>query len=217
MGNNPAKTTDAPLASSLHQGYGMLRRTSYMPILVALASCSACSIGSPSGSGPAADAAPGADVASTAPGADASNGATATDTLPPDVVAASGGPVHAPPCEPGEFLYHDEACGNPTSYDPTPSCWQTGDDWCHAKCTQGDTCANGFSCVEETLCNGSDYCHEPIYICNGPLHAPVGAPCRASSLRVSYSQDCAAPATCTTVTSTDCAAASTCQKTVCAL
>jgi hypothetical protein len=142
MVNSAAKTADTALASSLHQGYGMLSRSFYVPILVALASCSASSSGSPSGSATAADAAPvadvassapGADVASSAPGADASNSAAATDTLPPDVVAASSGPVHAPPCEPGEFLYDDEACGNPTPYDPTPSCWQMGDNWCHAK------------------------------------------------------------------------------------
>ena len=124
--------------------------------------------------------------------------------------------LHAPSCAPDEFLYDDESCGTPTSSNPTPSCTQRGDGWCHAKCTQGGTCADGLTCAAEYIYNGNDY-GQPMYICDGPLHSPVGGPCRASSSLVAYPEDCVAPATCTTVTSTDCDATSTCQKTICAL
>lgn len=175
----------------LQRGCGMTR-CALLSMLVALASCSNSTGGLPA----EPDAGGGND---------------------PDALAASAKPVHPPPCAPDEFLYDDKACSHPTSSNPDPPCEQRGDLWCHAKCTQGSTCADGFLCVAESLCNSSDYCFETIYICGGPLHSPVGGPCRASTSLYAYPEDCVAPATCTTLTVTDCGDTATCQKTVCAL
>lgn len=111
----------------------MLRRTFYLPLLAALVSCSAGRSGSPSG--PAADAAPGADVASAGPG------------------AAADAPVEAE----ADGLTDPQPDSLP-DVAPDMVVAQMGDGWCHAKCMQGGTCADGLSCVTETLCNGSDYC-----------------------------------------------------------
>jgi hypothetical protein len=189
----------------------MTRCALCLSILAALASCSDNNGGSPARPGP--DAAPGT-TADVLPGPEA-------DALaaPPDSAQSppSAQPVHAPPCAPDEFLYDDKACGHGTSSNPDPPCTQMGDGWCHAKCTQGGTCADGFLCVAEYLCNGSDACFQTIYICGGQLHSPVGGPCRASTSLHAYPEDCVAPATCTTLTVTDCSDTATCQKSVCAL
>jgi hypothetical protein len=199
---NEAKPPESAMASELQQGGGMTRCALGLSILAALASCSDNNGGSPAGPGP--DAAPG----------------TTADVLPgsePDALAAPAKPVHPPPCAPDEFLYDDKACSHGTSSNPDPPCMLMGDGWCHAKCTQGGTCADGFLCVAKSLCNGSDACFQTIYICSGPLHSPVGGPCRASTSLIAYPEDCVAPATCTTLTSTDCGDTATCEKTACAL
>jgi hypothetical protein len=129
----------------------------------------------------------------------------------PDGSSQSAGAPHPQPCLPGEVLNESEMC--PCVAEPSPTCpysycESSGDGWCHTQCTppqQGGSCAGGFVCLVINIFHGGDI-GEYYYLCDGPIGAPVGGPCRSSN-------DCNAGASC--VTNTHCGDASVCPNSVC--
>ena len=116
----------------------------------------------------------------------------------PDSMSPLDVAPHPQPCLADEYLYQyrDALC-----YPGDSSCPLSGDGWCYTRCPQGGPCAGGFTCTAGYLLSDS-YAGYMVYVCDGPIGAPVGGACRSD-------KDCNAGASC--ITSTHCGDASVCR------
>jgi hypothetical protein len=119
----------------------------------------------------------------------------------PDSMSALDGAPHPQPCLGDEFLYQYRSL---LCYPGDSSCTLSGDGWCYTRCPQGGPCAGGFACTASELLPYG-YIGYTVYVCDGPIGAPVGGSCRSSN-------DCNAGASCLTPTHCgDAYACSVCQ------